>query len=196
MNCNGKDNHLSNLEAVTHSQNIRITIDKGLSERCIKIRRHNHDDTYVDYISVKQASDFNDVNVKKLSRISLKGVETAGMCKCGKRFLWTRIEIRRDNIIQTSESNNNFHTETRIDNYDINIKEVPETNNVLTITKSKIKIRRHNHDGTHVDYTSIKQASKLNSVPSLKLIKISRRGVETAGMCKCGEKFLWTRSTG
>ncbi len=185
INREGTDNHLSNLEAATHSKNMRNTTDQGLSKSCVKIRRHNHDGTHVDYASIAQAAELNNVDKYKLGKISLEGIKTLGLCKCGEEYTWTRLIIKENDIKQVS---------TQEDIIATSLKDIVTAG--LTINKSHTKIRRHNHDGTHVDYTSIKQASELNRVSASRLGRASRKGTKTVGFCKCGEGFLWTRPTG
>ncbi len=87
----GEDNRLINLEACTHSKNIRTTIANGMNKNATRVRKYFHDGKFIDYVSVREAVKDTKEASKTLILNALHGEGVAGMCLCGKGYTWTRI---------------------------------------------------------------------------------------------------------
>nr|QBK92487.1 MAG: uncharacterized protein LCPAC401_01250 [Pithovirus LCPAC401] len=92
-NSKGKDNRLENLELATHSKNLLTTVHNGMSKQCIGVRQHFHDGTHRDFVSIGEAGRCVDsTSSTSISRASCGKIKSAGVCKCGKQFTWSRID--------------------------------------------------------------------------------------------------------
>ena len=63
----------------------------GKNKCCIKVRQHFHNDTFKDYVSIKEASRRTLISSSCIENASRGIQKTAGKCKCGKRYTWIRI---------------------------------------------------------------------------------------------------------
>nr|QBK93208.1 MAG: HNH endonuclease [Pithovirus LCPAC403] len=178
LNSNGKDNRLVNLCLATHSENVKVTIDSGKHSKCIITRKHFHDGNYIDFISNAAAARSSDDTSESSVRRAAKGeIESAGMCKCGKKLTWEQIMILRSTV----ETN----TEMRENQAKIKRK---------ITNRSWTPVRQVFHDDTHKDYKSINEALRSNSKLSQSGISDVLRGKQkTSGMCKCGKRFKWIK---
>nr|QBK92900.1 MAG: HNH endonuclease [Pithovirus LCPAC403] len=90
-------------------------------------------------------------------------------------------------------------TNNCISNLKIRTREGPDGNLMVTVKngkyKSAIRVRKHFHDGSFVDYPSINAAGKANkgikggSFNSIR--RALKRENKAAGLCKCKKKFTW-----
>nr|QBK92615.1 MAG: HNH endonuclease [Pithovirus LCPAC401] len=194
LKCKGSDNRLCNLFLDTHSGNIMTTINKGLNKNCIKIRRYHHDDTYQDYVSIAEATRNNEsATSKSISEASSGKRKTAGRCKCGELFTWSRISEPRTTSMNVT-LNNPLISRSKPETLTI-VKKIPQKiKKIKRLPKYRISIRKHFHDGSYKDYDSVSKASSDNKGLTTTMIYRASNGErKTTGVCKCGKRLVWTR---
>nr|QBK92984.1 MAG: HNH endonuclease [Pithovirus LCPAC403] len=89
-NSKGRDNRLINLEEVTRSRNIMVTVLNGLHKNAIQVRKHYHDGIYKHYMSIGLAARDTPTASDTLIRNALHGGGLAGWCECGLQYSWER----------------------------------------------------------------------------------------------------------
>nr|QBK93512.1 MAG: HNH endonuclease [Pithovirus LCPAC404] len=88
---NGKpwDNNIENLAKVTRSENVQASKETGKNKGCKKVRRVAHNETYKDFISLREAArETNKAHHSGIGKCINGKQKTCGLCKCGKRFTW------------------------------------------------------------------------------------------------------------
>ncbi len=181
LNNSGKDNRLTNLYLDTHSGNVKTCIDNGKHSGCVVTRKHFHDGTYKDFVSVAAAArSVNDTSESSIRRASKKEIESAGTCKCGKMLTWERLEVSKIVTKPENDIEEELLLKSKIKRKHTNVSWTP--------------VRQIFHDDTYKEYESINEALRSNSKLSQSGISDVLRGKQkTSGMCKCGKRFKWIK---
>ena len=93
------DNNTDNSESAVSKEfdyktiSIRASKITGVNNGCRRVRRHAHDNTYVDFNSIAEAERMtNKASGSKISMCINGKRNVCGMCFCGERFTWESLD--------------------------------------------------------------------------------------------------------
>nr|QBK93405.1 MAG: HNH endonuclease [Pithovirus LCPAC404] len=172
-NRDGKDNHIDNLELVTHSENIKTSFTVGTNKLCVKVRRFCHDGTSKDFNSLADAEKETGVSSESIGAAVNGYTRTSGKDKNNFGYCWVKIV---DGKLVDSQYENFYCMLSCME----------------TAKKfSKIKVRAVFYDGNYKDFDSIFAASKAGIVGYSSINRVIKGERQFAGKDKNGYGIGW-----